>query len=109
MNSTSADAAPRSDLTVQQPLKLSTTLGTLVRREFWEHPALWRAPLIIAALLVGTFVIGATMGGRHVGVHVDGWDGNMSAERRAQAFAVSQVAPMFPDRKSTRLNSSHRP
>ena len=48
MNSTTANAAPRSDLTVQQPLKLSTTLATLVRREFWEHPALWRAPLIIA-------------------------------------------------------------
>ncbi len=96
MNSTTANTAPRSDLTVQQPLKLSTTLATLVRREFWEHPALWRAPLIIAALLVGTFIIGATMGGRHVGVHADGWDGNLSAERQAQAFAVSQVAPMFP-------------
>jgi ABC-2 type transport system permease protein len=29
-------------------------------------------------------------------MHVDGWDGNLSAERQAQAFAVSQVAPMFP-------------
>ena len=96
MNSTTANAAPGSELTVQQPLKLSTTLATLVRREFWEHPALWRAPLIIAGLLVGTFIIGATMGGRHIGVHVEGWDGNLTPERRAQAFAVSQVAPMFP-------------
>jgi ABC-2 type transport system permease protein len=96
MNSATANAAPGSELTVQQRLKFSTTLATLVRREFWEHPALWRAPLIIAALLVGTFIIGATMGGRHVDVHVEGWDGNLTAERQAQAFAVSQVAPMFP-------------
>ncbi len=27
------------------------TLITLVRREFWEHAALWRVPLIVAALL----------------------------------------------------------
>ena len=93
---TTAEATPRSELTMQPPLKLSTTLATLVRRELWEHPALWRAPLIIAALLVGTFVIGATMGGRHVGMHVEGWDGDLSPERQAQAFAVSQVAPMFP-------------
>ena len=74
MNSTTTNEAPRRELAVQRPLPLATTLRTLVRREFWEHPALWRAPLIIAALLVGTFIIGATMGGRHVGVHVDGWD-----------------------------------
>jgi len=96
MNTTAANAAPRGDLTVQQPLKLSTTLATLFRRELWEHPALWRAPLIIAALLVGTFVVGLIMGGRHVDVHLNGWDGNLSAERQSQAFAVSQVAPMFP-------------
>jgi ABC-2 type transport system permease protein len=57
---------------------------------------LWRAPLIIAALLVATIVIGAFPGGRHVNVHMDNWDGSMSAERQAQAFAVSQIVPMAP-------------
>ncbi|MBS0365830.1 MAG: ABC-2 transporter permease [Proteobacteria bacterium] len=28
-----------------------TTLLTLVRRELWEHPALWRVPLIVAGFL----------------------------------------------------------
>ncbi|HEY2808598.1 MAG TPA: ABC-2 transporter permease [Steroidobacteraceae bacterium] len=96
MSSTTANTPAGSELSVQQPLTLATTLGTLVRREFWEHPALWRAPLIIAALLVGTFIIGATTGGRHIGVHVDGWDGDLSPERQLQAFAVSQIVPMFP-------------
>ena len=84
MNSTIANEAPRSELAVQRPLPLPTTLRTLLRRELWEHPALWRAPLIIAALLVGTFIIGSDHGGRHVGVHVDGWDGNMTRSARCR-------------------------
>jgi ABC-2 type transport system permease protein len=80
----------------QPPLTLRSTLTTLVRREFWEHPVLWRAPLIIAALLVGTIVLGVVTGSRHVGVHFDGWDGDMTPERQMQAFAISQAAPMAP-------------
>jgi len=34
------------------PGALRTTLVTLIRREFWEHAALWRAPAIVAALLM---------------------------------------------------------
>ncbi len=95
MNSTTANPAAASALTVQ-PLTHAATLRTLVRREFWEHPALWRAPLIIAALLLGAFIVSAIPGGRHVGVHVEGWDGGLTPERQLQAFAISQVAPMFP-------------
>ncbi|MBS0580266.1 MAG: ABC-2 transporter permease [Proteobacteria bacterium] len=94
MNTTATAPAPAAG--VQPPLTLRSTLTTLVRREFWEHPGLWRAPLIIAALLVGTIVIGAIPAGHHVDIHMDNWDGVMSEERRAQAFAVSQVAPLAP-------------
>jgi ABC-2 type transport system permease protein len=45
-----ADAAPVSS--VIQRESLMKTLVTLIRREFWEHPGLWRAPVVIAVLLV---------------------------------------------------------
>jgi ABC-2 type transport system permease protein len=53
MNSTIADAAgdsPRSDA---PPAAAPTgrMLATLVHREFWEHRALWLAPLCVAALI----------------------------------------------------------
>ena len=61
MNTTTADTAPRSELTVQRPLTLSTTLATLLRRELWEHPALWRAPAIVAGLLAISTVFSMTI------------------------------------------------
>ncbi len=46
---------------------------TLVRREFWEHRALWVAPLVVAALLI---VLTAVSGGVHLAadarIEVDG-------------------------------------
>jgi ABC-2 type transport system permease protein len=61
MNTTAADTAPHSEVTVQRPLTLSTTLATLVRREFWEHPGLWRAPAIVAGLLAISTVFSMTV------------------------------------------------
>ncbi|HEY1491061.1 MAG TPA: hypothetical protein VGF35_00405 [Steroidobacteraceae bacterium] len=84
MNSTTANTPAGSELSVQRPLTRATTLATLVRREFWEHPALWRVPLIIAAILVGTFIIGATSAGHHVGVHVAPAGGRPDDERADQ-------------------------
>ena len=95
MNTTTADAVPRSDASVQPPLKFSTTLATLVRREFWEHPVLWRAPLIIAALMVGSLLLAALTTGRHFGIHVNGWSGQLSAERQLEIFAGSSVGAML--------------
>jgi ABC-2 type transport system permease protein len=96
MSTTSADLPASSAPVVQRPLTLLTRLGTLVRRELWEHPSLWRAPLIIAGLLLGTILLGVMSGSHHTRIQVDGWDFNQSPERQAQAFAVSQVAPMLP-------------
>ena len=45
-------------------------LLVMVRREFWEHRALWIAPLAVAALLL----VGAVFGGMHLdrGIHAPG-------------------------------------
>jgi ABC-2 type transport system permease protein len=65
MNTTLADTAadsPRTDVApaAKRPGDL---LLTLVRREFWEHRALWLAPLAVAALLAVVAAIGR--------VHID--------------------------------------
>src|SRR5262245_40178822 len=65
MNTTLADTAPdrpRSDATpaAKRPGEI---LVTLVRREFWEHRALWLAPLVLAGLLALVATIGR--------VHID--------------------------------------
>ena len=36
-------------------------LLTLMRREFWEHTALWRVPLIVAGLLAISTIFSARM------------------------------------------------
>ena len=52
MNSHFADAAageaPRES-TPGVRIGAGSTLAMLVRREFWEHPALWRVPLIVGS------------------------------------------------------------
>jgi ABC-2 type transport system permease protein len=48
---TAASMSPTS-LTTQQTL--TKVMGTLIRREFWEHRSLWIAPLIVAVLMVLT-------------------------------------------------------
>ncbi|HUK01681.1 MAG TPA: hypothetical protein VLW26_05340 [Steroidobacteraceae bacterium] len=49
-------------------IPLSRTMLTLVRREFWEHRALWIAPLIVAGLLL----IGASFGNISAGNAAEG-------------------------------------
>jgi len=52
MSSSVADAAPERAPSGAPPAAraLSRTLLSLVRREFWEHRALWVAPAVVAAL-----------------------------------------------------------
>ena len=54
MSSSVADAAPERAPSGAPPAPraLSRTLLSLVRREFWEHRALWVAPAVVAALMV---------------------------------------------------------
>lgn len=49
---TTVAAMPPTSLANRQ--SLPRVLGTLIRREFWEHRSLWIAPLIVAVLMVLT-------------------------------------------------------
>ncbi len=50
-----ADSAPG---TASAPAGRPPVLRTLIRREFWEHRALWMAPLSVAVLLLVVAIIG---------------------------------------------------
>src|SRR5262249_17477398 len=60
MNSTFAEAPGGTSAAAAPPAAtgLGVTLLTLVRREFWEHRALWIAPLCLTALLAVVAAIG---------------------------------------------------
>ena len=64
MSSTLADTArePRSDATPAATRSRGEVLLTLVRRELWEHRALWIAPLCVAGLLA----LGTALGRVHI-------------------------------------------
>jgi ABC-2 type transport system permease protein len=68
MNTETADL--RSAAPVRSAARIDTrgTLISLIRREFWEHAALWRVPLIVAALLAISTVFSwrIEMDGAHV-------------------------------------------
>jgi ABC-2 type transport system permease protein len=49
---TTAASMPPASLANQLPL--TKVMGTLIRRELWEHRSLWIAPLIVAVLMVLT-------------------------------------------------------
>jgi ABC-2 type transport system permease protein len=84
MNTETADlttaAAP---VAVSGNIGTGTTLVTLVRREFWEHTALWRVPLI-AAVLLALCAVPA-----HVGIDADDWAG--VEQNRVAIFTATQL------------------
>ncbi len=93
MNSHFADAAageaPRES-TPGTRIGAGSTLVMLVRREFWEHRALWIAPLVVAALMVvSAFVASVKYSLTHADMHHDGSDG-------MTMFSVMQSAVSMP-------------
>jgi ABC-2 type transport system permease protein len=93
MNSHFADAAageaPR-EFTPGARIGAGSTLAMLVRREFWEHRALWIAPLVVAALMVvSAFVASVKYSLTHADMHHDGSDG-------MTMFSVMQSAVSMP-------------
>jgi ABC-2 type transport system permease protein len=92
MNSHFADAAgeaPRES-TPGARSAAGGALAMLVRREFWEHRALWIAPLVVAALMVvSAFVASVKYRLGHAEMHDDGSGG-------MRMFSVMQSAVSMP-------------
>jgi ABC-2 type transport system permease protein len=93
MSSTLADTAvegPRSTASPTAAKGLTETLLTLVRREFWEHRALWLAPLVVTALLALCAAIGR--------IHLDVDDSAHvhSEAQRAAVFTIIQWVLAMP-------------
>ena len=92
MNTTLADSAPdspRSD-TAPAAKRPAAILLTLVRRELWEHRALWLAPLAVAALLALVAAIGR--------VHIDMEEAPdlTSESQRVAIFSIIQFVLAIP-------------
>jgi len=62
--------------------------ATLVRREFWEHPALWMAPMAVAALLL----LGALVGTVYLDTGLA-----PALEQRHALFAIVVMGFNFPE------------
>src|SRR5438105_2858383 len=94
MNSKLADAAPGEAPREAAPaarIGTASTLLMLVRRELWEHRALWIAPLVVAALMVcGAVVAGLKYHLTHGDMSGDDRPGGMAM------FAVMQGAASTP-------------
>jgi ABC-2 type transport system permease protein len=94
MNSTIADVTgePAGNPPLPAALPASRTLLTLVRREFWEHRALWLCPLVVAGLLVLTAVI--------IHARLDADDlaqlGPFASQRTVALFTIAQWALSMP-------------
>ena len=98
MNTEYASSAPTTPVAaLGTPPTRFTTFVTLVRRELWEHSALWRSTLIAAVLLLGAVLVGVFFGHNHV--MIAGGDDDilgMTASDKAGAFTISQVAIAAP-------------
>ena len=92
MNTTLADSAPDSPRSDAAPAakRPAEILRTLVRRELWEHRALWLAPLVVAALLALVAAIGR--------VHIDMDEApDLSSEsQRVALFSIIQWVLAMP-------------
>ena len=93
MNSHFADATAGQagrESTPGARIGAGSTLAMLVRRELWEHRALWIAPLVVAALMVvSAFVASVKYRLTHADMHHDGPEG-------MTMFSVMQSAVSMP-------------
>jgi ABC-2 type transport system permease protein len=95
MSSTLAETAsetPRSAAPATH-ISAASTLVMLVRREFWEHRALWIAPLVVAGLLALMAAFGRAQIDRD---DLRGLDGVVGADKRVAVLTMSQWALSVP-------------
>ena len=92
MNTTLADTAPDSPRSDAAPAakRPGEVLLTLVRRELWEHRALWLAPLVVAALLALVAAIG------RVHIDLDEAPDLTSESQRVALFSIIQFVLAIP-------------
>ncbi|HYP65847.1 MAG TPA: hypothetical protein VEQ14_05845 [Steroidobacteraceae bacterium] len=92
MNTTLADTAPDSPRSDAAPAakRPGEVLLTLVRRELWEHRALWLAPLVVAALLALVAAIG------RVHIDMDEAPDLTSESQRVALFSIIQFVLAIP-------------
>jgi len=92
MNSTFAEAPGGASTAAAPPAAtgLGVTLLTLVRRELWEHRALWIAPLCLTALLA----VVATIGQIHIDLHDVARIG--SEQQKVALFTIIQWVLAMP-------------
>jgi ABC-2 type transport system permease protein len=94
MNSTIADLTgePAGSPVPPAALPSGRTLLTLMRREFWEHRALWLCPLVVAGVLVLSAVL--------VRARVDAEDlaqlGPFASQQKVALFTIAQWALSMP-------------
>jgi len=89
MNSTVADIAGEPGARVAPPAArpLGSTLLTLVRREFWEHRALWLAPAVVAGLLLLSALV---MHGVQIDLDSDHPSALLASRQKVALFTVAQ-------------------
>jgi ABC-2 type transport system permease protein len=92
MSGTVADMAPEEPRSAAAPAakEPGEVLLTLVRREFWEHRALWLAPLVVTALLALCAAIGR--------IHLDVDDATrlQGEAQRVAVFTIIQWVLAIP-------------
>jgi len=86
MNTETASLGADAPHTVA-PEATRQTLRMLMRREFWEHTALWLVPLIVAAALAVVTVFAKTIGVRVNDVSIQ----NIDADARIIVLNMSQM------------------
>ncbi len=80
-------------------------MAWLIRREFWEHRAIWMAPLVVLALLL----VGAVTGNVMIGnVHIDADMATGNDSEVAQQATRQAVQPAGPPAEETAMSAEER-